>query len=361
MSLRQLVDVVLCKMLLSSIANVSLSSSPLSSTQQKKSKPATPKPVNNSVTDEQSNDDHQTPAKRSRLASPPTVVTNHNVASYNNNNDLTESKGYASPVPRSARAARAVIDRNVLFSPTKPESTELDVTSISETLKSKNIKPSSGKFGFIGLGIMGSGIVKNLINSGHQVCVYNRTQEKTKKFEAAGATVMLTPIDVVEYADVTFSCVSDPQALKDVSFVLRYSSNFNSNILYILQTIFSQYGVCNLSPDIANGKGFVEMTTIDSDTSRDIQSALSGIGMRYLEAQIQGSKAQAEEGKLIILAAGDRSLFEECQTCFEAMGRNSFFLGDTGNATKMNLVLQTIAGISVAGLADSMALGKCES
>lgn len=100
------------------------------------------------------------------------------------------------------------------------------------------------------------------------------------------------------------------------------------------------------------------MTTIDTITSKDIEGALAGLGMNYLEAQIQGTKEQAEEGKLILLAAGDKQLFDQCQTCFEAMGRNSFFVGQTGNASKMNLVLQTIAGVQIAGLADSIALGE---
>lgn len=293
------------------------------------------------------------PAKRRRSITSQ-IARNHN----NNNNDVhsdySSQKDYSSPVPRS-RVARAVIDREEIFA--KPEMEELDVETITETLKSKNIKASSGKFGFIGLGIMGSGIVKNLINSGHDVCVYNRTHDKTRKFEKAGATVMLTPSDVVEYADITFSCVSDPQALKDVSFANIFFC-FPYSPKLILQTIFGQYGVSSLDPDVAQGKGFVEMTTIDADTSKDIESALTDIGMQYLEAQIHGTKAQAEEGKLIILAAGNKQLFDLCQTCFEAMGRNSFFVGDTGNATKMNLVLQTITGITIAGLADSLALGK---
>lgn len=58
------------------------------------------------------------------------------------------------------------------------------------------------------------------------------------------------------------------------------------------------------------------------------------------------------------MAAGERSLFNECQTCFEAMGKNSFFLGDVGNATKMYLVLQLISGVTLAALAEGMALGK---
>lgn len=55
--------------------------------------------------------------------------------------------------------------------------------------------------------------------------------------------------------------------------------------------------------------------------------AITGKGGRYLEAQVQGSKTQAEQGTLVILAAGDRSLFDDCQSCFEAMGKNSFYLG----------------------------------
>lgn len=140
-------------------------------------------------------------------------AANHN----NNNNDTEElevKNSLVSPVPR-ARAARALIDRPEIFM--KAEATELDISTITETLKSKNITASTAKFGFIGLGIMGSGIVKNLLNSGHQVMVYNRTHDKVEKFRKAGAEVAMTPSDVIEFADITFSCVSDPDALQNVS------------------------------------------------------------------------------------------------------------------------------------------------
>lgn len=100
------------------------------------------------------------------------------------------------------------------------------------------------------------------------------------------------------------------------------------------------------------------MTGLDADSSQDIADAIVSKGGRYLEAQIQGSRVQAEEGTLIILAAGDRTLFDECQSCFEAMGKTSFFLGDVGNATKMYLVLQLYAGVTLGALAESLALGK---
>lgn len=104
------------------------------------------------------------------------------------------------------------------------------------------------------------------------------------------------------------------------------------------------------------GKGYVEMTSIDPDTSKDICNIIESKGGRYVEAQMQGSKKQAEVGSLIILAAGDKSLFEDCQTCFKAIGKTAFYLGDVGSATKMNLCLNMAMGIGLAGLAESLVL-----
>merc|ERR1712029_1055674 len=73
-------------------------------------------------------------------------------------------------------------------------------------------------------------------------------------------------------------------------------------------------------------------------------------------AQVQGSKEQSSEGSLVLLVAGDKSLFDDCQSCFQAMGKNSFYLGEVGNASKMNLVLQLMSGVALAGLAEGMAL-----
>lgn len=207
--------------------------------------------------------------------------------------------------------------------------------SMSQTQKLQNIVASAKTFGFLGVGIMGSGIVKNLLNSGHKVIIWNRDPSKSRKLEDLGAEVAMTPCDVAEQVDVIFSCVSDPLVSKEL--------------------VFGNCGIIS-STQHFDGKGYVEMTGLDGDTSQDIADAIVSKGGRYLEAQIQGSRIQAEEGTLIILAAGDRSLFDECQSCFEAMGKNSFFLGDVGNASKMYLVLQLFAGITMGGLAEVLAL-----
>lgn len=266
------------------------------------------------------------------VSGPPAKRSRHTEGDLHNDHDISFS---SSATPRRNDAANQLLNRPLLS--TRPEPPEIDMQNVSETLKSKKINPSLLQFGFLGLGIMGSGIVKNLINSGHKVIVWNRTIAKCRKFAEAGAEIAQTPSDVIDRADITFSCVSDPSAAK--------------------QMVLGNCGVLS-SNSISEGKGYVEMTSIDAETSNDIADAIISKGGRYLEAQIQGSKNQAEEGTLIILAAGDRSLFDECQTCFEAMGKNSFYLGEVGNASKMNCVLQMIAGVSLATLAEGLSLGE---
>lgn len=115
---------------------------------------------------------------------------------------------------------------------------------------------------------MGCGIVKNLIDSGHKVVVWNRTSEKCRKFGDAGAEIAQTPSDVIDRVDITFSCVSDPSAAK--------------------QMVFGNCGVLS-SNAITEGKGYVEMTSIDAETSQDIFDGITSKGGRYLEAQVERS------------------------------------------------------------------------
>ncbi|GAB0095257.1 Putative oxidoreductase GLYR1 homolog [Sergentomyia squamirostris] len=303
-------------------------------TPKKTSKRKVEKPTTSRNSIKKAENDLPTPPsdrKRKRMTA---ESVENNVESHNEVDGLFTSP-HTTTTGRRSVAATGLLNRPAPIP--RPETPEIDMSKVSQTLKSKNITPSSLRFGFLGLGIMGCGIVKNLINSGHKVVVWNRTFTKCRTFSDAGAQVGATPSDVVDATDITFSCVADPQAAKDM--------------------VFGNCGVLQAS-SVSEGKGYVEMTGIDSETSTDIADAIVSKGGRYLEAQIQGSKAQAEEGTLIILAAGERLLFEECQTCFEAIGKNSFFLGDVGNASRMNLVLQMIAGISLAGLSESLALAE---
>ena len=230
--------------------------------------------------------------------------------SLDNGHQSMDDSDSSMPIKRKSTSAavsnfldRPNFDLDRATSPTR------DIGITSQKLVDKNIEPSKLNFGFLGLGIMGSGIVKNLLNSGHSVTVWNRTAEKRDEFVKAGAREALTPGDVVAESDITFSCISDPQAVKDMVF-----------------------GNCGVLSEINTTKGYVEMTGIDPDTSQDIAEAISLKGGRYLEAQVQGSKNQSQDGSLVVLVAGDKSLFDDAQSCFQAMGKYSYHLGEVGNA-----------------------------
>ncbi len=141
-----------------------------------------------------------------------------------NNHDNNDDERESSPLlsnhtnNRKSAAASSFLDRPMLDRPASPSTSMLDMTSTSKTLKEKDIQPSKANFGFLGLGSMGTGIVKNLLNSGHSVTVWNRQAEKCQDFMKAGAREAMTPGDVIAESDITFSCVSDPQAAKDLVF-----------------------------------------------------------------------------------------------------------------------------------------------
>lgn len=88
--------------------------------------------------------------------------------------------------------------------------------------------------------------------------------------------------------------------------------------------VFGNCGV--LRADLCN-KAYVEMSTIDPETSQDIAEGITQSNGRYLEVQIHGTRQEAEDGMLIILAGGDRTVFDECQSCFKTIAKNTFFLG----------------------------------
>ncbi|ELU08924.1 hypothetical protein CAPTEDRAFT_178346 [Capitella teleta] len=191
------------------------------------------------------------------------------------------------------------------------------------------------KIGFLGLGTMGTGIVTNLLRSGHEVTVWNRTPSKCREFVKEGALKATSPAEVIQDCDITFSCVSDPTALKDLVF-----------------------GNCGVLQGICQGKAYVDMSTVDVDTITDVHEAVTVRGGRFLEAPIIGSKDSSCNGQLLILAAGDQTLYEDCFSCFEAMGRKSFFLGEVGSASKMQLISGLCSSTVLAGLAESLALAE---
>lgn len=187
--------------------------------------------------------------------------------------------------------------------------------------------------GFLGLGIMGKAMAVNLLRNGFRVTVWNRTLSKCKELVEQGASVGETPASVINKCKYTIAMLSDPSAA--------------------LSVVFDKDGVLE---QICSGKGYIDMSTVDADTSSKISEAITMKGGYFLEAPVSGSKKPAEDGQLVILAAGEKALYEEVIPAFNVLGKKSFFLGPVGNGAKMKLVVNMVMGSMMNALSEGLCL-----
>lgn len=191
------------------------------------------------------------------------------------------------------------------------------------------------KLGFLGLGIMGSAMARNLLHAGFDLTVWNRDREKMAPLTEAGAKPAESPADVASACDITIAMVSNPEASHAIAF-----------------------GKDGVIEGLSQGKGYVEMSTIDPQTSHAIAKAVRAKDARYLEAPVSGSKKPAEDATLVLLAAGDHALYDEMKEAFEAIGKLTVYLGEVGQGSAMKLVVNMIMGGMMAAFCEGIALAQ---
>lgn len=220
-----------------------------------------------------------------------------------------------------------------------PETPGIDLMYESDILKQKKVEASRKKIGFLGLSRLGQGIVKNLAQAGHSLLIWNSTPEECQPFqENLNIPVADTPLDVVTASDITFCCLNDSDAAKALAF-----------------------GNCGILKGIENcageNKGYVEMTYMDSKVSQIIAEEIRMKGGRYLEAPATGSRADAIEGSLLVLCAGDKSLYDECESCLSAVSKKHMFVSaEVGTAAKLSTVNSAFMGTVYAAFAEGLQL-----
>ena len=189
------------------------------------------------------------------------------------------------------------------------------------------------KLGFVGLGLMGQPMALNLLRGGQEVTVWNRSAAACDPLREAGATVAGTPAAVAAVCRITFAMLADPEAA--------------------LAVACGPGGICEGLPA---GSGYVDMSTVDASTAEQIAKAVAARGGRFLEAPVSGSRQPAEQGSLIILAAGDATLYEEAAPALDLMGRKRLYLGEVGNGARMKLIVNMVMGGMMAAFCEGLAL-----
>ena len=189
--------------------------------------------------------------------------------------------------------------------------------------------------GFVGLGVMGSRMVKRLLNSGHAVTGHNRTKGKAKWLLDAGMKWGETPRAVAQAAEITFSMVANTDALRAVAF-----------------------GLDGVLAGLDAGKIFIDMSTVSFAASRDLAAQVAAKGAQMLDAPVSGSVSTLEEGKLSIMVGGDRSAFERARPILEAIGPKVTHVGGNGLAVSMKIAINLSLAVQMLAFSEGVLLAE---
>ena len=189
------------------------------------------------------------------------------------------------------------------------------------------------KIGIIGIGMLGEAVALNLLNSGFEVSVYNRTKEKVIEVEKNGAIVMNSPKAVADNSELIIIIVKDASAVKEVSF--------------------GKNGII----ESENKKLIVaDMSTIEPSESREIADKFEQKQIQKLEIPVMGGPNVAISGKLVMMASGPKNSFEQCKIIFEKIANKVFFLGTQGTANSIKLAMNLQITMLALSLSEGITL-----
>ena len=189
------------------------------------------------------------------------------------------------------------------------------------------------KIAYLGLGIMGQGMVGNLLKAGYPVTVWNRTSDRCPPFVARGAKQATTPAQAVREADVIMYCFSDDTAVEAV--------------------VFGEDGIL---AGVREGQIVLDMTTLHPDTSRREAAAYAEKGVEFLDAPVFGSKNEAANGGLWIVVGGKKEVFEAVRPILEPLSETTHYMGGTAMGASMKLVGNLVVASQLEALGEAMIL-----
>ena len=189
------------------------------------------------------------------------------------------------------------------------------------------------KIGFIGMGIMGQPMARNLLKGGFDVTVYNRTASRAEALRADGAAVAATPAECASGKDIVITIVTDSP---DVEAVL--------------------FGDKGAADAVTSGAVVVDMSTISPDVTKQIAARLSQKGVGFLDAPVSGGDIGAKNGTLTIMVGGDAETFEKVRPVFEPMGSRVTHVGPAGAGQATKACNQVLCAVNMVGVCEAISL-----
>ena len=194
------------------------------------------------------------------------------------------------------------------------------------------------KIGLIGTGMLGNAVGLHLIQSDYDLTVFNRTNEKTSELKKHGATVVDSPKEVARSSEIIIICVKDTTAVKEVSF--------------------GKNGIIQVKND---SLVVADMSTINPNDAKEISKKFSESGITLLEIPVMGGPNVAINGELVIMVSGNEEVFRKYKQVFETIGKQVFFLGESGVAHSVKLAMNLQIAMLALALSEGITLARATS
>ncbi|WP_313187515.1 NAD(P)-dependent oxidoreductase [Lacrimispora sp.] len=191
------------------------------------------------------------------------------------------------------------------------------------------------KIGFIGIGIMGKSMVRNLMKAGYEVAVYSRTRSKAEDVLSEGAIWCEDVKACSKGRDAVITIVGYPQDVEEVYF-----------------------GENGIIANADKGTCLIDMTTTSPKLAVRIYEEAEQAGLKAMDAPVTGGDTGAREGTLTILAGGDRETYDCCLPVFEAMGKAIRYEGKAGNGQHTKMCNQIAIAGALSGVCEAMVYAK---
>lgn len=188
--------------------------------------------------------------------------------------------------------------------------------------------------GFIGLGIMGKPMVRNLLQAGYDVHVYSIIDSDIDEMVKEGAKGQRSCLEVAKAADVTITMVPNTPQVEDVLF-----------------------GETGIAGALCEGKVVIDMSTISSLATRKFAENIKALGATMLDAPVSGGDKGAKGGTLSIMVGGDAQIFEQCKPILDVLGSRVTHVGEHGAGQVVKSCNQVLAAATMAALGESLVMG----
>lgn len=189
------------------------------------------------------------------------------------------------------------------------------------------------KVGFIGIGLMGEPMARNILKKGFPLTVYNRTASRAKTLQKLGAQVADSPQHLASQVDVVITMVTAANDVEDVLF-----------------------GVKGVAKEARKGLIVIDMSTIGRISAISIALKLKEYGIEFVDAPVTGSTPKAVTGELTIFIGASKKTYEKVKEILSAMGTNLQYMGENGSGQAIKLINNYIVATTITALAEGMVL-----